>query len=464
MVEEDTAQNDQQTDQQEPTTVEVTSIEDVGTLVKKVSVEVTRDEINRRLDKNYGELAGTAQVPGFRIGKAPRRLIEKRFGKDVQEQVRLAVISAGIEQAIEQKDIKTIGEPDLDLDKIQMPDDGPLSFSFQVEVAPEFDLPNLDGIEVVERAAEVTEKDIDDQIENMRWRLAVLEDQGDDAKVEKGDHLHCDLRLEVAGQAPTTSSGVELIVRAHPIEGITFDGLEQALVGAAVGQTVETEATVPSEHANESWRDKQAKLAVTVGRISKWHPPELNEELARKMGFDTIEQWRDLTRTDLTSRKGQQIRQDMQDQVRKYLLDNTTFDLPEKLTDQQTERAIMHRIMQLRQMGMPQVLIEEKIDDVRTGARDLAIDDLRFTFIVAKIAHLQEIEVSDEEVNSVIAGMAASHGKRPERLRQEMVRDDSYQALFGAVRERKVLAKLLENAKVTNQSAEQADESSNEHE
>lgn len=458
MADEDQVQTDEQTDEPEALTVTVASVEDVGTLKKKVNMEIPRDQINRKLDENYGELAKTAQVPGFRVGRAPRRLVEKRFGKDVREQVRLGLVSDGIERAIKQEDIKTIGEPDIDLDKITLPDEGDMTFSFEIEVEPEFDLPSLDTIAVTESPKEVTDKDIDEQIENIRWRWAELKDKPHDAKAEKGDHLSADVKLEVGDEPPSLRHDVDIAVRNHPIEGISFDQLEQTLTTAAVGETRETQATVSDEHTTEAWRGKTAKLTVTVKKISKWYPPELNEDLAQRIGFDTIDAWREVLKTELESRKGQQVRQDMEDQVRKYLLASTKFDLPEKMTDRQTERALLRRVMQLRQMGMPQVLIEEKLDELRTRAHDAAVEDLRLMFIVDKIARQREIEVSEGEANSVIAGMAANQGRRPERVRQEMARDGSLENVFSFVRERKVLEKLLENAKINKSTPEQADE------
>jgi len=459
MVEQDqvSEEEQQQADQPKQVAVTVVSIEDVGTLKKKVNVEIPRDQINGKLDENFVELAGTAQVPGFRIGRAPRRLIEKRFGKDVREQVRLTLIGAGVERAIEQEDLKTLGDPDLDLDKIQMPDDGPLAFSFEVEVEPEFDLPELDGIEVIERPRDVTDKDIDEQIENMRWRLAVLEEQNDDVIAEKGDQVHCDLTLDVGDQPPVVQNDIDLNIRAQAIEGITFDHLEDILVGAAVGDTKQTEATVSDEHANEAWRGQKARLGITVKKIARWRLPELNDEFARGVGFDTVQQYRDGVKTELEAQKGQQVRRDMEDQIRKYLVANTKFDLPEAMTNRQADRVLIRQVMQLRRMGMPEVLIEERLDELRTGSRDVAVEDLRVMFITGKIARLQEIEVSDEEVNSIIANMAVNQGRRPERLRQEMNRDGSYDNLTGMVREGKVLEKLLENAKITTAPAEPAD-------
>ena len=139
------AATDQPEDNLPKNTVEV---EDAGTLKKKITVTVYRDKIDAKRDEMFGELGTSAQVPGFRIGRAPKRLLEKRFGKEVSQDVRNSLIGESVGEAIKETELKTLGEPDIKLDEIELPDTGDLSFSFEVEVAPEFDLPKLKGIPV----------------------------------------------------------------------------------------------------------------------------------------------------------------------------------------------------------------------------------------------------------------------------------------------------------------------------
>jgi len=444
---------------EETKSVEVTvaSVEDTGTLKKRVNLEVPAEEIARRLDENFGELAKTGHVRGFRQGRAPRRLVEKQFGKEVREQVRLTLAGLAIEKAIEKADLKVLGEPEVDLEKIVLPDQGPMTLSFEVEVEPEFELPTLEGIAVTERPKDVTDKDIDEQVENLRWRHATLEEQPAGAKIEKNDHIEASIALQVGDQPPIVRDNIELMARAESVEGIFFEGLEQALSGAAVGEKRETKTTVGNECPQEAYRGKEAKLTIEVKKISKWKRPEFTDEMARELGYETVAACREAIRTSLEARKGQQVRQDMENQVRTYLLEHTTLDLPEGLTDRQTDRTLLRRIVQLRQMGTPPALIDQRLDDLRTRARDQVKNDLKLGFVVEKIARQYEIEVTDEEVNSVIAGIASGQGRRPERVRQEMMRDGSYQSVFSVVRERKVLEKLLETAKVTKDEAPAAD-------
>jgi trigger factor len=150
-------------------------IEDSGPATKKVHVEIPQDRIASKLEEQYNDLRQQAAIPGFRVGHAPRKLIEKRFAGDVKEQVRRQLISESYEQAVEKNSLQVIGEPQFDNpDLIQLPENGPLTYSFEVEVQPEFTLPELAGIKVKRPKVDITEKNIDQAMQNLREQQGTL--------------------------------------------------------------------------------------------------------------------------------------------------------------------------------------------------------------------------------------------------------------------------------------------------
>ncbi len=458
MADEQTTKQDEQVDQEVPQlTVNILSVEDSGTLKKKVKVEIPREEIDKRLNENFTEMTRSAQIPGFRVGRAPRRLIEKRFGKDVQEQVRLTLIGAAIERATDQAKLQILGEPDFKLEDIVLPETGPMSFDFEVEVQPQFELPALEGIAITENDVQITDKDIDEQIENYRWQMANLQEVPAGGSTEKNDHIEADSTFEVGGEPPVVKHDSPLDLRPQAIEGVMFNELGDQLTGLKIGDSKTIETTVSDTHTNENWRGKTAKFTVTVKKLFRWVLPELTEDLAKRFGFENIAGWRETVKTELEARKGQQVRRDMEEQVRKYLLESVKIDVPEKVAERQTNRVLARRVLDLQQMGIPPVLIEQKLDDLRTRARTQAVDDLKVFFIFDKIARQYEMEVGEEEINGVIAGMAARSGRRPERMREEMMREGMLDNVRDMIRERKVMEKLIEKAKITKGQPEKDD-------
>jgi len=453
VVSQDQPETEDADTEQTESQISVASVEDVGPLRKKVTVDVPRELIQSKVDENFGQLSQSAQVPGFRIGRAPRRLIEKRFGKDVNEQVRLGLIGEAVEQGISKSELKTIGKPDFDLEKIEMPDEGAMSFSFEVEVWPEFDLPELKGIAITKPSPEVTDKDIDEQVESLRWRYAELEEADNDAEVDENDRIAADLRLELPDKDPVERS-TNLDVHAQSIDGIPFPDLAKQLKGMKAGQSREIQQTIPDDYEDESLRGKEARLTITAHHIHKWKLPEADEALAGRLGLGSVDQLRSTIRTELESQKGMQIRRAMEQQVRTYLLEKTEFDIPPSLADRQASRALMRRVMELVRMGTPRVMIEKYMDELRARSREEVVKELKLQFITGKIGELLEIQIGDEEINGAIAEMAAGSGRRPERMREELIKEGTYESVGAALLETKVLARLVEDADVTEESSD----------
>ncbi len=456
MTEEQTLENTEQTEQEQLIEMNIISIEDAGVLKKKIKVEIPESQITEKLDENYKELMREAQIPGFRVGHAPRKLIEKRFGKDVREQVKQMLVGQAINQAIEQKELKTLGDPDVKLEEIELPETGPLQFEFEVEVEPEFELPKLEGIELTEEDVEVTDEDINQEIEKLLWNYADLKEMPEGTAAEKGDHLLVDYVLEIGEQAPIIEKDTSIAVRDIPIAGITFDKLEDELTGIKVGETKELSATVSDEHSNEDWRGKQAKIKITVKKISRWIKPELTDELVKRVGFDSVDEYKEAVKTQLEANKGQQIRADLEEQVKKYLLDNTKIDLPEGITERYTDYVLRRKVIEFQRMGIPPALLEQKIDEIKKRAKEEAIDSLKLTFIMGRIAKQYELQADDAEINGVIASIAARSGRRPERVRSEMMKDGSYSSVVESIVERKVIEKLIDQAKIEKKKAKKA--------
>jgi trigger factor len=450
MADEQNVKPEGQVEQEQPTLkVNVVSVEDSGTLKKKVKLEVPQEEIDKKLNDNFKELSRSATVPGFRVGRAPRRLVERRFSKEVREQVRLQLIGMAVEQSIDQAKLETLGEPDFNLDTIQLPESGALTFEYEVEIRPQFDVPNLEGIAITEKDVQVTDKDVDDQIENYRWQLASLKEVPADGKTEKNDHIEADSTFEVGDEPPTVKHDSPFDLRPQALEGVNVEEIGDQFAGMKIGDSKTVEVKVPDTHTNEAWRGKTAKLTITVKKIFRWEPPVIDEDFAKKFGYESLAKLRESVKTELEARKGQQVRKDMEDQIRKYMLDNTKVDVPEGVAERQTNRVLYRKVLELKQMGIPPVLIEQKIDDIKTKARSQAIDDMKLFFILDKVARQMEIEVPEEEINGSIAAMAVQSGRRPERMRDELIRDGMYENVIEMIRERKVLEKLLEKAKIT---------------
>ena len=423
------------------------SVEDAGTLKKKVAITVPRGRIEAKYNEMFGELSKSAQVPGFRVGHAPRRLIEKRFGKEVGSDVRNAVVSEALQQSVEKVKLNTIGEPDLDLDKIELPEQGDMTFSFEIEVAPEFELPTLEGIEVKKPKIEITDERINDRLEE--WRSSQARFEASEEAAAAGDVVNADVKITGEGIGEHKHDAQVLRVAAGQVEGIPLVELGNVLAGKKVGDSAQLKVTVPEAHPNEAWRGKEATIDLTLVQIRKRVLPEINDELAKNMGYESLTELRDSVRKNLESRLETEVRQEMQGQISKYLLDNTKFDVPEGMANRHASTVLQRRYVDLLYRGVPREKIDENLAQLQAAAAEQALVDLKLQFILAKAAEKFEITVDEAEVNSRIASMAAEYNRRPERMKQELQEKGTLAEVEISIREDRTLSKLLESAKVT---------------
>ncbi len=429
------------------------TIEDAGTLKKKITIEIPRERIDAKYEEMFGELGRTAQVPGFRVGRAPRRLIEKRFGKEVSEDVRNAVVGDALGPSLEDKQLKVIGEPDIKLDEIELPEEGEMTFTFEVEVAPELELPEYKGLEIRRPAVEVTEQRLEEAMTS--WLRGYGRLRPVDSPIQADDLIVANIEIKGEGIEQALPN-TELRVAPAEVEGIPLEDVPKALLGKKVGDTCRMKTRVPSAHPNESWRDKEVTITFAPQEVKRLELPELDEDLARQAGFASPEELRQAVRQNLQAKLVSEQKRSMRDQVCQHLLANTKLEVPAGVASRQAARLLARRYVDLLMRGVPRDQIEQNAQRLEAAAAEQAQQDLKLTFILAKLAETEEVTVEDGEVNARIAQIAREQKRRPERLRQELSNEGTLDHLVTAIREEKTIEKVLESAKITKEPAEGA--------
>jgi len=434
------------------------TIEPAGPCKKKVAIEVPEQTIKSATDEQYNTLRKEALVPGFRKGRAPRRLLEKRFGKETTEQVKLKLLADASDLAIKDNKLDILGEPDIDFEKIELPAQGPLKFDFQVEVRPEFDLPQLEGIPVTRTKLEVTDEQINREIEQLRKWSGIWTPR-EEGVVENSDQIIADVVLKVEGaEAEQKLDNAEIYVRRNGFVGeIPVEKLDELLAGAKSGDTKQTSVEVPKTYFREEYRGKKIDVQVTIKDIKWLKPAQLDETFLKRMGAKNEDELREKTRDALHSRLEQQTRAEMTQQIYQYLLDNTNFDLPLDLVAEQATTLLKRQYVNLMIRGLSREQIDEQMEQLRASSEEQAKEQLKTFFVMDKVADKFGIDVSEEEINGHIAQLAIHQGQRPERLKEEMTRDGSLAQFKLEVRQSKCIAKLLESAKITEKEPEKKD-------
>ncbi len=436
------------------------SVEDSGPARKLLTIEIPADRIKAKIEESYGKLRDEAVIPGFRRGRAPRRLIEKRFASSVLDEVKGQILSECYTQAIEDEKLEVIGEPDVkDAESIKLPDDGSLTFKVEVEVSPQVELPAFDGLAVKKSKVNVTDADVSQEIERFRERFGQIKSLSD-AKAQAHDWLRGDVKVMAGADAPAEGepilhhpdtyvqvNGEETQFKGHVV-GLVVENLGKLLLGKGHGDTVTISQTGPAVHEDERIKGQPITIHIRIDAVERMEPATI-ETVLQQTGVESQEMLGTQIRSMLESRAQQRQRGAMHDQVCEQLLEKVQFDLPEGLTGRQAQRLLRRRAMELAYQGVPQPEIEQRIAEMRTESEADARRQLKLFFILDKAAKELDVSVSEGEVNGRVAQMAMQQGRRPEKLRQELARRGDLEYLYLQVREQKTLDEILTKAAVT---------------
>jgi len=427
----------------------VVDIQDAGAWQKKITVTIPRSEIDGELSKEFKDLRQSAEVPGFRKGHAPLKLVEKRFGSEVADQAKFRLLAKAFEQIDDAQDFEVLGEPNVDLEKVILPDDGDMTFEYEVEVKPEFELPELEGIRIEKPLFQVTKEKVDEALKNILDRYGRSVDVSEEgAKAE--DMVRCDVTLKVDGvDEPEVLENYTLhVVEEGGAGGVMIEKLDKLLTGVKTGDTKTTKSKAPESHANEAYQNKDVDITVTVKNVQRHIPAALDEVFLSRLGVGDDAELRQLIETDLENQADTEVRRAMASQVSAYLADKVVFELPTGVASRHSSRALQRRYYELLNMGIPQEKIDENIEKLRASAADEAATELKMSFITEAVAEKLDVTVGDAEVNSWIAQIAMRQRRRPEKIRDELRKEGRLADLELQIRQEKAIDKILETADV----------------
>jgi len=438
-------------------------IEDAGVLRKRLTITIPAETIKLERDKQYSDLIREALVPGFRRGRAPRRLVEKRFGSEVGEQVQTKLVTNAYMAATEMKELKVLGDPqfwarnkdgeeklvDVEsaLRQMKLPEEGPLTYRAELEIWPKFDLPELTKIKVKRPKVKITAEDVKKQVDRLRSMRGTWEPV-EGGLVKADDLLICDVTMSVDGEQIKKEENVRLAARAQRVEGVTLEKLGEVLVGSKAEQTKSIEGTIPDDYEKAELRGKKAKFGITIHEVKRFAMPPLDEAFLQSVGADSEKELREFVKGQMERELDATIKRGMHGQLQRYLLQETKIELPEGLSRRHVDRAIIRRIVELRRDGVPQEEIDKHADELRTGTTQQAIEGLKLHFIFDDIAERLNVQVSEEEINGQIAAIARRYNRRFDRVRDELAQSDGLTALYLEIRDDKCLDKLLEDAEI----------------
>jgi len=437
------------------------TVEDAGPARKKITIEIPESRIQSKIEESYVRLRDDSVIPGFRRGRAPKRLIEKRFGESIRGDVKGQLLSEAYSQALEDNSLDPIGEPDVKhIEEIELPESGPLKFELEIEVTPEVELPSLEGIEVKRETAQVTDERVEEQIDQYREQMGRMQPVADaDAQITEGDFVGTDVtifagdKIEEGAEPIAEHPGTYVIARDKEgdsrghVAGIVVEDLGDQLIGKKAGDVLEIAMTGPQSHENDQIKDQPIVIRLKLNAIERLEPASM-EQLIEQAGAEDEAAVREQISTMLEQQVKQEQQTKMRDQVREYLTSTVELELPEGLTGRQIERQLQRQRMEMMYRGTSEQDVESRMAELRSESEDEARTQLKEFFILDKAAKDLDIEVAQNEINGRISMMAMQRGRRPEKMRQEMHRSGELENLYLSIREQKTLDAIIEKANV----------------
>jgi trigger factor len=420
-------------------------ITDVGPCRKHIKVTVDRGNIDKLLEKEYSKLVGDAWVPGFRPGKAPKKIVVQRFAKDVKDQIRGQVLMQSLEQLAEEHDVAPISPPNINPAKIQIPDKGPFIYEFEVEVRPQFDLPEYKGLKLTRPIKTFTDAEVEAEEKKLLSRYGQLIPKVGAAEV--GDYVIADMVTtyegKKIGEVKETTLRIDDTVAFK--DGVAQKFGEQ-MAGAQAGDTRTIDITMSDAVAVEALRGKTVQAAIEVKDVKSMRLPELTHEFLHNFGVHNPEQLRELVRSLLDRRLEYTQRQSAREQVMQHIAASATWELPNDMLMRQARKTLARRVMDMREAGISEEEIEAR---QRLLQRDVLASTalaLKEHFVLQKIAETEKIEIDEEEMNAEIERLADQTGESPRKVRAQLERDDLMETLATQLIERKSLDLILDSA------------------
>jgi trigger factor len=424
-------------------------IKEVGPCKKHVKVTVEREQIDERFDEKYTEIVQSdqPQVRGFRPGKAPRKLIEKQYHESVAEEVKTQVLMASLEQLAEEQAISPLSPPELDPYAINIPKEGPFIYEFDIEVRPEFDLPDYKGLAL--RRPTHTFNAAEMETEKKR----LLEPYGqlvpkEPPVVALNDFVTADISISFNGKEINTIKEVRLKVEPQLAlsDGVASD-FGTKVAGAKPGDVRDVEIELSQEIGAEQLRGRKVQAKFHVNDVKTIRLPELTRELLEDVfAVSTVDGLNEFVQIMLDRRLEYAQRQAARQQVLEKLASGANWELPQDLLRRQARKTLQRQVMDMKNSGMSDEQIKGRRRLLEQDVVKSTASALKEHFVLQKIAEVEKIEIEDEDLDTEIERIADQSGESFRKVKARMEKEDLMEALATDLLERKALDLILESA------------------
>jgi trigger factor len=419
----------------------------VSACERQVFVNIPQSEVERYRRDCFDEIAPKAELPGFRIGKAPRKLIESRFKQQVSEQVKSSLIVDSLQKVTEGEYFSAIGEPDLNYDSVDLPEDGDFVYQFKIEVRPEFETPKWEGLSLERPVCEVTDRHVEEHLSRTLTRF--IQGEPIDGECRSGDTVILNASFRWNDREISSFEEEKVVVRPKLSFGdAVIGGFDELIAGKKEGDQFSTTVTLSESAANEELSGKEVQADFEIVEIRRIEVDELSDSALHSLGFDESKELREFVRSELTQQFKYHQHQALRKQIVQQLTVGADWEMPESLIRSQTNRELQRMVLELQRSGFSQEQIQQYVNVSRMNARQSTIAALREHFILEKISEEMKLEPSPEDYDREVELIAEQSNSTVRRVRARLEKTGQMDALRNQIVERMAIEKIVEAAQI----------------
>lgn len=424
------------------------TIESLAPCRKKIGVTIPSERVRAEYDRQYGELNRQFSMPGFRKGHTPRKVLERRFGAAMVDEVKEALVRAALETLVRDRKVEPLAPPSIDLQALALDPAAALAFEFELATRPEFETPAWKGLEMKVTPVAVADDEVEKAVESLRRRGARLE-PAPGAAIAEGDVLVIDWKAREGEAVLGEDQGAWHPYGRGAVAGFEAAGLEQELLGKTAPAQARAEVTASDDDPRTELRGKKLVLEVQVHEVRRAVLPELDAAFLKKLDYDDVEEMRADLKRQLTRAKVRERDEQAEEALVEQVVGSARIDLPADLLDQEVEAWAGRRRAELQQEGVTDAAqLDTQVADGRAQARERIAAELKRFFVLDRIARDESLAVGDQEVAQALSEIAQAYGRPVEDVLAAYRQGGRIEELRTQLRHRKVREEIRRAAKV----------------
>lgn len=411
-----------------------------------LSIEVPQAEVTKALDRAYHKLADKVNIPGFRKGKVPRKVLEMRLGKAaLMDEAFDLLATPAYSQALEEQNVEPVSRPEIEV--VTFEEDKPLVFKATVVARPEIELGEYKGLKVAKEAVTIGEDEVNKQLETLRNRHAKMV-VAEDAALAKGDFAIIDFEGFIDGAPFKGGEG-----KGYPLEigsGSFIPGFEDQLLGAKAGEEREVKVEFPADYFAAELAGKTAEFKVKVNDVKRKELPAIDDEFVKEVSdFDTVEELKADIENKLKQAAEEKADREFRTKAIKAAVDNCTVDIPAVMVETEIDSMLreMDISLQNRGMSLAKYLEATKTEPaaLRANYREAAVESVKTDLMLEAIVKAEKIEATPEDLNKEVEAMAASYRAPVEEVRKIILTEGRLDSLAGSVVRKKAAQLVIDS-------------------